>query len=106
MYDPAWLEKCSPYYPGRVTPEDKNVVYLGDVRIGSMGLDDGAGSGGITCNPRAIRLDPKTKTGSTTCTYPLEYANLKSAYQTPLTVELWYGYSKVTQQNIHIKRVI
>ncbi|HIH24426.1 TPA: hypothetical protein HA251_05305, partial [Candidatus Woesearchaeota archaeon] len=46
VYDPGKLEKCSPYYPGRVTGEDLNVVYLGDVRIGSVGLRTSTGSAG------------------------------------------------------------
>jgi hypothetical protein len=60
----------------------------------------------MTCYPDVIRLDPNTKAGTTTCTYPLEYTNLKSAYQTPLVVELWYGYSKAQQRTMQIKRVI
>jgi hypothetical protein len=105
VYDAGMLEKCSPYYPRRVTQEDLNIVYLGDVRIGNTGLAS-RGRGGMTCYPEVIRLDPATKSGSTTCTYPIEYTELKSAYETPLVVELWYGYSEVTQRTIQIKRVI
>lgn len=106
VYDAGKLEKCSPYYPGRVTAEDLNIVYLGDVRIGQVGLSTRAGRGGMTCFPEVIRLDPRTGAGSTTCTYPIEFTNLKSAYQTPLVVELWYGYSKVLQRSVSIKRVV
>lgn len=106
VYDPGALEKCSPYYPGRVTAEDLNVVWLGDVRIGQTGLAGRGGRGGMTCYPEVIRLDPKTKSGTTTCTYPLEFTNLRSAYQTPLTVELWYGYSKAIERTLTIKRVV
>jgi len=106
VYDAGQLEKCSPYYPSRVTPADLNVVYLGDVRVGTRGLAGRGGTGGIVCYPDVIRLDPTTKTGTTTCTYPVEFANLKSAYETPLVVELWYGYSQTVQRQIQIKRVI
>jgi hypothetical protein len=106
VYDPGQLEKCSPYYPGRTTQSDLNVVYLGDVRIGQVGLRNTGGLGGMTCYPEIIRLDPNTRSGSTTCTYPIEYAQLKSAYETPLVVELWYGYSQTQQRDIYIKRVI
>jgi len=104
VYDPGKLEKCSPYYPGRVTPEDLNIVYLGDVRIGQTGLRTSA-HGGMSCYPEVIRLDPNTKSGSVTCTYPIEFTQLKSAYETPLVVELWYGYSETEKRNIAVKRV-
>jgi len=106
VYDPGELERCSPYYPGRVTADDLNVVYLGDVRIGQTGLAGRGGRGGMTCYPEVIRLDPNTKAGTTTCTYPIEFTQLKSAYQTPLVVELWYGYSKAQERTLQIKRVI
>ncbi len=106
VYDPGELERCSPYYPGRVTAEDLNIVYLGDVRIGQVGLSGRGGTGGMTCYPEVIRLDPRTGTGTTTCTYPIEFGQLRSAYQTPLTVELWYGYSKTQERTLTIKRVI
>jgi hypothetical protein len=106
VYDPGKLEKCSPYYPGRVGSEDLNLVYLGDVRLGSYGLRSTSGAlGGIICSPAVIRLDPKTKSGSTTCTYPIEYNQIKSAYTAPLAVELWYGYSEALQRDITVKRI-
>jgi hypothetical protein len=105
VYDPGKLEKCSPYYPGRVTGEDLNIVYLGDVRIGTTGLRSTVNSNGMSCSPTVIRLDPNTKTGSTTCVYPMEFTQLKSAYETPLVVELWYGYSQALQKDVVIKRV-
>jgi hypothetical protein len=105
VYDAGKLEKCSPYYPGRVTPEDLNVVYLGDVRIGQTGLKTRSSVGGMSCYPEVIRLDSKTKSGSTTCTYPIEHTEMKTAYETPLVVELWYGYSQTYKRDINIKRV-
>jgi hypothetical protein len=82
-----------------------NVVYLGDVRIGNTGLRTASNAGGMSCSPQIIRLDPKTGTGTTTCTYPIEYTQIRSAYETPLVIELWYGYSQDIQKDVVIKRV-
>jgi hypothetical protein len=106
VYDPGSLEKCSPYSLARTTAADLNVVYLGDVRVGTTGLAGRTGRAGITCYPEVIRLDPVTKSGSTTCTYPIEYTSIKSAYETPLVIELWYGYSQTVRRDLLIKRVI
>jgi len=106
VYDPGKLEKCSPYSPERANQADLNVVYLGDVRVGQTGLRGvTADTGAIICYPEVIRLDPTTKTGSTTCNYPIQYVNLKSAYQTPLVVELWYGYSETQTWPLTLKRM-
>jgi hypothetical protein len=105
VYDLGELERCSPYYDGRVTAEHLNKIYLGDVRVGNVGLRSSeSANAGITCYPEVIRLDPNTKSGTTTCTYPVQYSNLKSAYQTPLVVELWYGYSETQKRTVTIKR--
>ncbi|MBR9700709.1 hypothetical protein GOV11_02490 [Candidatus Woesearchaeota archaeon] len=106
VWDPGQLERCSPYYPGRVTLEHKNTVYVGDVRVGSIGLIGRGGREGISCYPNPIRLDPNTQAGSTTCTYPIQFTSIKSAYQSPLVVELWYGYSEVQMRQVTIKRVV
>lgn len=96
VFDPGMLEKCSPYLADRVRPEDKNVVYVGDVRIGNRRLQD--------CIPNGVvRLH--NGRGTITCQYPLEYVGLKSAYETPLYVELWYGYVEHERRDLTIKRV-
>lgn len=96
VYDPGKLEKCSPYYPGGAKSSDLNTVWIGEVRINDRDLD---------CTPRNfIRLDQSGR-GSFTCTYPIEYAELNSAYQTALVIELWYGYSEVLQRDVPIKKV-
>ncbi|MBN2141907.1 hypothetical protein JW711_01125 [Candidatus Woesearchaeota archaeon] len=100
VYDPGQLEKCSPYSPYRVTNNELNTVVVGDVRVSGdlMRLD---------CSPgNIIRLDPKTKEGVVTCTYDIPFGSLKSAYQTPLVVELWYGYEQTTERSVTIKRAI
>jgi hypothetical protein len=100
VYDPGRLEKCSPYSPARVTQEDLNIVYIGDVRV-SGDLQR------LKCTPNDfVRLDPKTGAGVVTCAYEIPFSSLKSAYQAPLVVELWYGYSKSMEKRVLIKRAI
>jgi hypothetical protein len=96
VWDPGKLEKCSPYYPGGAKSADLNTVWIGDVRIGNTQL---------TCTPRThFRLDQAGR-GRFTCTYPIEYAELNSAYQTGLVIELWFGYSVIQDRIIPVKRV-
>ncbi len=96
VYDAGMLEKCSPYYPGGARSSDLNIIWFPDVRINNRGLD---------CTPRHfVRLDQSGR-GSFTCTYPIEYAELNSAYQTPLVIELWYGYSETMERRVRVKRV-
>jgi len=100
VFDPGRLEKCSPYSPARVTSDDLNVVYVGDVRVSGDLMR-------LKCTPNDfVRLDPKTGTGIVTCAYEIPYAGIKSAYQAPLVLELWYGYSKTIEKRVLIKRAI
>lgn len=103
------MPKCSPYYPGRVLPSAYDTVYIGDVRIGGTSvhregpsLEDGSF---ITCTPKTVRLIDGV--GSFTCEYRYGTMNVgsKTAYETPVVVELWYGYREYMQQSTHIKRV-
>ncbi len=100
VYDPGRLEMCSPYFPGRVTNEDKNVIYIGDIRV-SGDLQR------LDCTPNDfVRLDPSTGEGIVTCAYEIPFSGLRSAYQAPLVIELWYGYSKTMEKKVLIKRAI
>ncbi|MBN2052211.1 hypothetical protein JW756_01790 [Candidatus Woesearchaeota archaeon] len=100
VYDPGRLEMCSPYFPGRVTSEDLNIVYIGDIRV-SGDLQR------LHCMPNDfVRLDPKTGEGIIVCSYDIPFSGLKSAYESPLVVELWYGYSKTMEKKVYIKRAI
>jgi hypothetical protein len=100
VYDPGALEICSPYSPVRVTENELNKVYVGDIRV-SGDLQR------LECNPNDfVRLDPKTGEGIVTCVYDIPFSGLKSAYQAPLVVELWYGYEKTIQKKVTIKRAI
>jgi len=100
VYDPGKLEMCSPYFPGRVTNNDLNVVYIGDVRVsGDLQMLD--------CTPNDfVRLNPDTREGIVTCAYNIPFSGLRSAYMTPLVIELWYGYSQTMQKQVTIKRAI
>ncbi|MCA9477646.1 MAG: hypothetical protein KC535_00685 [Nanoarchaeota archaeon] len=98
VMDLGSMERCSPYYPGRLTTQDLNNVYIIDARIGGQHLD---------CTPD--RWDPiKLVNGQATarCEYNMEYATAKSAYETPLIIELGYGYSTTMKRSTTIKRVI
>ena len=88
------LERCSPYYPGRFDGRFKDVVYIGDIRISNQQL---------TCTPGyEIRLN--NGVGTFTCEYRLDFAGSKTAYETPVVVELWYGYHDSIQTQTLIKR--
>ncbi|MFH1770885.1 MAG: hypothetical protein ABH828_05015 [archaeon] len=93
---PGALELCSPYYPGRLGPQYKDTVILAYIGIGDTMLD---------CTPDGYMVKLRDGRGQITCTYEFEYATAKSAYTTPLVVELWYGYSESLRNNVHIKRV-
>jgi hypothetical protein len=96
VFDAGQIQKCSPYIADRVRPSDKNVVYVGDIRIGNQRL--------IDCTPRGfVRL--QNGRGTITCSYPYEFVGLQSAYETPLYVELWYGYSDTELRQMQIKRI-
>ncbi|MBW2990443.1 hypothetical protein KY348_01930 [Candidatus Woesearchaeota archaeon] len=100
VYDPGKLEMCSPYFPGRVSNADLNIAYIGDIRV-SGDLQR------LDCTPNNfVRLDPHTGEGIITCTYNIPFSGLRSAYRTPLVVELWYGYSRTLQKRVFIKRAI
>ncbi len=97
VFNPGYLERCSPYFPGRLDSRHKDVVYIGDIRIGKDRL---------RCSPGyEIRLN--NGVGTFTCEYDLlQYATAKSAYETPVVVELWYGYQQSVSTHIHVKRAI
>lgn len=97
VFDPGMIEKCSPYYPGGAKSSDKDMVWIGSVRIGTQEIRD-------RCTPsNVVRL--QNGKGEFTCSYPIEYADLNSAYQTPIVIELWYGYSNVIDRLVNVKRV-
>lgn len=95
VYDPGSLEKCSPYYPGGARANDLDQVWLGDIRIGLQPLQ---------CTPeRVVKL--RNGRGRVTCTYNIEFAEINTAYETPMVIELWYGYQQVLERRVPVKRV-
>jgi hypothetical protein len=96
VFNIGYLQRCSPYYPGRMDGRHMDVVYIGDIRIGTQPL---------RCQPsREVRLN--NGVGTFTCEYDIEYATVKSAYETPVVVELWYGYQQTMQTRMNIKRAV
>lgn len=99
VWDIGRIEKCSPYAPERTSESDKNIVWIGDIRVSGDPRR-------LKCSPNDfIRLDAKGQ-GEVTCVYDIPFGTIKSAYQTPVVVELWYGYSTTAQTKVLIKRAI
>jgi hypothetical protein len=91
---PGHLERCRPYFPGKFDSRFKDVVYVGDIRIGNQRL---------TCTPGyEVRLN--NGVGTFTCEYRLEYAGSANAYETPVVAEIWYGYHDYIKTQTLIKR--
>ena len=96
IFDMGYMERCSPYYPGRLTTRQLDKAYLMDVRIGNQQL---------RCTPdRGDGVRLVNGRGQVKCTYDLQYQTAKSAYETPLIVELAYGYAESMERRMMIKR--
>mgnify|MGYP006995561424 CR=1 FL=1 len=95
IIDLPYLERCSPYYPNLLMPYQQDVVYLYDIRV--SGSDQR-----LDCT-QDYRIKLTDGRGQITCTYENEYEG--SAYNAPLIMEFWYGYSETQRKNVHIKRV-
>lgn len=98
IYDWQQLYKCNPNSGSIVKATDLNVAYVGYIAL--SGRPDL-----IECTPQdgKIRLD-ESGNGQITCT-AFSDNNVESAYEAPLEIELWYGYSKTIQKNINIRRI-
>ncbi len=95
IFDVGYLERCSPYYPGTVTSQILNKIYLLDVRIGDEPL---------TCTPkRGEGLRLVNNRGSVRCYYNYEYMTSKSAYSAPLHIEAAYGYAEAMERDSIVK---
>jgi hypothetical protein len=91
------LNKCDPLDNNRVTVKDINEVFLGDIRLAGDYQQ-------LKCMPlsRRIRLDEKGR-GSIVCEYPIVY-DIQAAYQSPLVISIWYGYSETIQAKVVLKQ--
>lgn len=95
LYDYFSLYKCDPKSGETVRLTDKNVVYVGRITLSGIPLQ---------CMPdNKIRLDEQNN-GQISCTAYFDGA-AETAYQAPLEIELWYGYSKSIQKTITIKKI-
>ena len=84
VFDLLQMEKCSPYYPGRLSSSFYDKVYLLDARIGSQRLQ---------CTPSygdGIRLT--NGEGILRCTYYMDFSGTRSAYEKQLILEFGIGY--------------
>jgi hypothetical protein len=99
-YESLW--KCNPESGALVKPTDKNIIYIG--RIGLSGYNNINNPNMISCSPDyKVRLDAGGR-GQITCTAFLD-SLAQSAYQAPLSIELWYGYSKNIYKEVIIKKL-
>ena len=98
VFDMGYMERCSPYYPGRLSSMQMDKVYILDARIGNQHL---------RCTPdRGDGVRLVNGRGQVKCYYDLEYQTAKSAYETPLIVEFAYGYAENMERRMMIKRAI
>lgn len=96
VFDAMKIEQCSPYHPLRPSARVYNKVYLTDARIGNQHL---------TCTPDrwdGIRLD--NGHGEVRCQYDYNFQRLGSAFQTPLIVEISYGYAQTMSRTMMVKK--
>lgn len=97
VFDVGAMEACSPYFPGRLTTQHLDRVYILDARIAGNQL---------RCTPdRANPVRLINGEGNFRCEYDMEFATAKSAYETPLVLELGYGYSTTMRRQTTIRRV-
>jgi hypothetical protein len=98
LYDYFNLYKCNPASGQTVKTNDKNIVYIGYVYLSDWDIT-------MTCIPdQVIRLD-ESGNGQITCSVDFPPGMATSAYQAPMEVELWYGYSKTIYRDIIIRKV-
>ena len=98
LYDYFSLYKCDPASGAMVKTTDKNVVYVGYVYLSDIDIT-------MSCIPdQTIRLD-ESGNGQITCSIVFPPGMASSAYQAPLEVELWYGYSKTIFKDIIVRRI-
>jgi len=98
LYDYFSLYKCDPASGMVVKATDKNVVYIGYVHLSDIDIT-------MTCLPdQMIRLDP-SGIGQITCSIEFPEGMATSAYEAPMEIELWYGYSKTIYRDVIVRRI-
>jgi hypothetical protein len=98
LYDYFNLYKCDPASGQIVKTTDKNIVYIGYVYLSNFDIT-------MSCIPdQMIRLD-SSGNGQITCSIIFPEGMATSAFEAPLEVELWYGYSKTIYRDMIIRRI-
>jgi hypothetical protein len=97
VFDYQSLLKCDPQSGSVVKATDKNVVYIGYISLSGRDITSG-------CSPsNRVRLDD-SGWGQINCAALIDSGS-PGAYEAPLEIELWYGYSKSIYKQIIIKRI-
>jgi hypothetical protein len=94
IIDLQQMEKCSPYYPGELRSNAKNAVYIALVRVGENILK---------CTPQSPVRITNSGEGVFTCIYDHDYLTTRSGYETPLAIELWYGYKNEITKSMELR---
>jgi len=98
LYDVFSLYKCNPASGQTVKVNDMNIVHVGYVYLSDQDIT-------MNCVPdQVIRLDDSGD-GQITCSVAFPPGMASSAYQAPLAIELWYGYSKSIYRDVIIKKI-
>ncbi len=107
------LFKCNPDSGQILRPNDLNIVYIGNIALSGISYLDQMGNPkvytlppSVTCTPdNRIRLD-ESGNGQIICSFEFDPLDTNvAAYQAPLEIELWYGYSKSIYKDVLIRRV-
>jgi len=97
VLDPTHIEQCGPYYP--IKPSISRVfdkVYVTDARIGNQHL---------ICTPdrwKGVKL--VNGHAEVRCSYHYNFQRIGSAFQTPLIVEIAYGYAETMKRTMIVKK--
>jgi len=98
LYDYFSLYKCDPTSGETVKTNDKNVIYVGYVYLSDYDIT-------MTCMPnQIIRLD-ESGNGQITCSVNFPTGMSTSAYEAPMEIELWYGFSKTIYRDVYVSQI-
>jgi hypothetical protein len=98
LYDYFSLYKCDPASGQIVKTNDKNVVSVGYIHISNEDIT-------MSCTPdQTIRLD-ESGNGQIVCSMEFPTGMATSAFQSPMEIELWYGYSKTIYRDVYVRKI-
>ncbi len=95
VYNPLHIQACNPRYPLPVSEQDLNTVVIGRVYLGNTRL---------LCEPNNYQVRLYNGRGVFNCVYPLSFIS-STGYESPLVIELWYGYSQTVKAVMKVKQV-